>query len=465
MSGSKRWRRVAIGLGCAAAIGGWVGAQQTKPVFVPQTKETPAVWTRSASPVGNTPLAATVPASGILPPIPGIVVPAVPKSPGADPATPGPRVPDVPPLPPGALPAIPTAPKPPELKPADLPPLEPVKPRPAPAPAAPSLPSAPFPTPNLVVVPPPTPIPVIPQPAAVAPPPVAVESAVPVPPVLPPKPDFNLRPDVPGNSVKSNTPNGEPAKLPTVPPPVELTQIPAIPPASRPEPPATPVDRPRTAESPFGTPGTFAVPLPAAPKIPDTPAPTPGDRTMTTTLKQTTLAAVIGGTLAFAPAKPANAFPVPVGVEQKEKTLEEKVADLQKDTKRILELLEGRKDESGFPIPTSPGLAAELRKLKDDVAALDAKLKEIEKNSTSLRPANPATPAPATTPRGTVRVVNDYPVMISILVNGTSHRIEPQKSLDIGVPAGEFTYQLLQSGAAAVKSPIKDKEVVTLRVK
>ena len=37
--------------------------------------------------------------------------------------------------------------------------------------------------------------------------------------------------------------------------------------------------------------------------------------------------------------------------------------------------------------------------------------------------------------------------------------------LDVEVPAGDFTYHLLQSGAAPTKSAIKDKETVTLRIK
>ena len=67
--------------------------------------------------------------------------------------------------------------------------------------------------------------------------------------------------------------------------------------------------------------------------------------------------------------------------------------------------------------------------------------------------------------KGTVRVVNEYPVQISIVVNGTSYRVAPSKTLDIDVPAGDFTYQLLEAGAASTKSVIREKETVTLRIK
>jgi hypothetical protein len=56
-------------------------------------------------------------------------------------------------------------------------------------------------------------------------------------------------------------------------------------------------------------------------------------------------------------------------------------------------------------------------------------------------------------------------VQISIVVNGTSYRVAPSKTFDVDVPAGEFSYQLLESGAASTKSVIKEKETVTLRIK
>ena len=64
-----------------------------------------------------------------------------------------------------------------------------------------------------------------------------------------------------------------------------------------------------------------------------------------------------------------------------------------------------------------------------------------------------------------MKVVNEYPVEISMVINDKSHRIAPGKVLEVKVPAGDFSYQLLQSGAAATRSAIKDKETVTLRIK
>jgi hypothetical protein len=63
-------------------------------------------------------------------------------------------------------------------------------------------------------------------------------------------------------------------------------------------------------------------------------------------------------------------------------------------------------------------------------------------------------------------VVNEYPIQITIAINGTfSYKVAPSKSLEIDVPAGEFSYQLLEAGTASTRSTIKEKETVTLRIK
>jgi hypothetical protein len=66
-----------------------------------------------------------------------------------------------------------------------------------------------------------------------------------------------------------------------------------------------------------------------------------------------------------------------------------------------------------------------------------------------------------------VKIINEYPVEIAMVINGASpsYRVAPGTTLDVEVPAGDFTYQLLQSGAPATKSTIKDKETVKLRIK
>src|SRR5262249_46192965 len=168
-----------------------------------------------------------------------------------------------------------------------------------------------------------------------------------------------------------------------------------------------------------------------------------------------------GVALAFSPA-PSGLSANPqekVDPVQLKKDLDEanrKLADAEKEIKRLSALLEGKRDETGKLIPTDPGAVEEIKRIKTRVEAVEAQVNAM-KTSTSLRPP--------TDGRGTVRVVNEYPVEVSIVINEKSYRVAPGATLSVEIPAGEFTYQLLQTGATATKSTIKDKEVVTLRVK
>lgn len=187
-------------------------------------------------------------------------------------------------------------------------------------------------------------------------------------------------------------------------------------------------------------------------------------------LKQLSLAGVVGGALALLPA-PADALPIPpksiklttpVVADPPTKTTDEKLADLDKKVSDLIEIVKGKRDAQGFPIPTDPGLASEVKKLKNEIDDLRKQLEEAKK-STSLKPIVPDPMAG----KGTVRIENDYPVEISIVVNSNSYRVAANTKLDVTVSAGEFSYQLLNSGTnlAPVKSPIKEKEVVRLRIK
>jgi hypothetical protein len=181
------------------------------------------------------------------------------------------------------------------------------------------------------------------------------------------------------------------------------------------------------------------------------------------------VAAVTGIALAFAPSNaPTTAQqpddktkndPVQLRKELDETKL--KLANAEKEIARLSALLDGRKDERGFRLESDPGAIEEIRRLKDEVAALRRELNAM-KNSTSLRP-----PGVSPIGMGTVRVVNEYPVEVSIVINDKSYRVAPGTTLNVEVPAGDFTYQLLTSGPAATptRSTIKEKEVVTLRVK
>jgi len=186
-----------------------------------------------------------------------------------------------------------------------------------------------------------------------------------------------------------------------------------------------------------------------------------------TAFNRTVVAAVVGGALAFAPAKAVarDTANQPVTNEDIKKQLDEanrKLTKLQDDVKKLTDLLEGKRDEKGYLVPSDPGMVAELKRLRDRIDDVERTMK----SSTSLRPGTvgPA-PLPALTGRGTVRVVNEYPTPVSILINSTNYRVEPNGKLDIDVPVGSFSYHLLQAGIAPITSAIKEKEVVTLRIK
>jgi hypothetical protein len=392
-------------LGGAAVAAGWVGIARLAAgePFKPAATTDGPVWTRSSAPAAAPPPIPPADAAGVLP--------AASPSP-AKPATPKPA----PPPPAFALLPLPGSVTPPEVK--DTPPEVKDTP-PAERPVAP----------------------VIPPPPGLAPPAPPEKSVLPLLPDPVPPPDFNLRPSDPAHSVKPEAPVTSPGPVPplSLPAPKPVVVTPVLP-APPPEPLGTPTGRVRGPS-----------------------APTPGDNTMTG-LNKTVLAAVVGGALALTPTRAAAQPPQPTNEELK-KQLEAanlKLDELKRDVKRLSEALEGRRDEKGYPLPSDPGLVAELKRLRDRVDDVERAMR----SSTSLRP-NTVGPVvtPALTGRGTVRVVNEYATPVSIVVNSSNYRVEPNRTLDVDVPTGEFTYHLLAAGVAPTRSVIKDKEVVTLRVR
>jgi hypothetical protein len=441
----------------------------------------------SAVPVSS-PVVPAVP----VPPVPSAIEPVVgPRA--SDAALSGgdkaalPAVPPIPSLPPAQLPDLPGSPKTPEVKPVApapggtapaLPPLpmstaEPPKAAtPPPAPpsgsvsAPPMLSGLPLPTPSAPSGGAPTP-PVpplanvlpLPQPTPVTPSAPPAKSADSVPPAPPAKPNSDLKPSNPGNTLN-----------PTVAPAVPIL------PGAGPETPARPVALPKPPEPSFSA--TDKDIFPGKPVTPDPRAPHQRDDTMLN-LTTTAAFAFLGGAMLAVeksnvpPAVPPSAVgpmtAVPLKVDDKDveklKTdlaaANRKIEDLEKQVKRLESLLTGRKDDMGFLVnPKEPGTVEDVKALKDKIAAMQREIDSL-KPQTALRPAV----VPEAKPRGVVKIVNEYPVEISMVVNDKSYRIAPGTKLDVEVPAGDFTYQLLQSGAAATKSVIKDKETVTLRIK
>jgi hypothetical protein len=427
------------------------------------------------------------PALPIVPsvPVPSVPLPAVPVPSGIEPVS-GPRIPDVnipvpnhiaiPPVP--ALPSVeppklPATPAKPDVTPLTPPlPSVPVAPPmalplPTPAPVKPTLPMPPIPEP-----------PAIPLPTGITPTAPPVKPADIVPPVTPIKPDSNLNPVVPPSTL-----NPLPPVLPgnLLPLPGVNTAQPIVPqpplPGGR-EVPGTTVDRPKPTEPSFGASDKFIFPVPEKYNPLDL---TPRDPAMFKFNHSAALAVIAGAMLTAEQAKSAALVPFPpyvpptvpvraddkVETEKLKKELEEankKIATLEKQVAKLTELLTGKKDELGIPLPSDPGAVAEIKRLNDQLKAMEKELNALKAQTSSLKPSV-TPPAPEVKPKGIVKVVNEYPVEISMVINEKSHRIAPNTKIEVEVPAGEFSYQLLQSGAAATRSVIKDKETVTLRIK
>ncbi|MCE9563975.1 MAG: hypothetical protein K8U57_18185 [Planctomycetes bacterium] len=465
------------------------------------------------------PAPSALPAPSAIPEAKPIVPVAAPFPPSDVPPLPTPSVP--------AIPAPSETPKPSAIPP--LPAIETPKLPAVPAAEKPKVPAVPVTPPDLGVPSVAVPVPVlpvesakptlppvpdlgtpIPTPTGVTPPPLPAKVTEPVVPSGPAKPDsglptgnggINVKPDKVGGTsspvvpvvpkvtvpdpVKVPDPSDGGFKIPAT--PVKTPVVPAEPTLIEPKLPYTipgPVeDRTKPVETPRRDPEKNFSPIPSTTHVP-----TPGDNTMIP-VSRAAAVAVLGGML-LAPTTPAQAvtpsvpFPttaikpvVPIQADDKsevtelKKQLEEsnrKLAMIQEQLKGITEALSGKKDDKGFTLESDRGIVAELKEFKNRLAQIEKDLANY-KTQTSLRPANPVTPVnPIVDPKagkGTIRVVNEYPVQISIVVNGMSYRIAPSKTLDVDVSAGEFSYQLLESGAALTKSVIKEKETVTLRIK
>lgn len=307
-----------------------------------------------------------------------------------------------------------------------FPPIPAVKP-PAPLPPLPAPPASAVP-PLPIPLPAPTPVPALPPPPGLAPPAPPAKSAPAAQPAPPPVPDFNLRPGNTGNSVKLDAP---PAYAPV--PPRPAMPAPAVPASRSPDP----------------------APLPRAVLAPpaDEPAPTPGDPTVTRT--PAALAAVLGAAFALAPTATPAADP------PEKKTVEDRLTEIERKLARLVEAVEGRKDEKGFTVPTDPGVVAKVKDLGDDVKALKDQMADMKKTTVALRPA-----ADPMAGKGTVRIDNQYPAEVTVRVNATSYRVPANTKLDVTVPAGLFTYELL-SGADPVQqtATVDEKKSATLRVR
>jgi hypothetical protein len=173
------------------------------------------------------------------------------------------------------------------------------------------------------------------------------------------------------------------------------------------------------------------------------------------TIQRTATLGLIGGILALAQPTPAPAQDAATA-----KRIEDKLADIEKKLDALTQAVMGKKTSDGTVI--EKGLTDTLRTLTADLATLRTEIEGIKK-STSFRPPAAADPMAG---RGTVQIDNRYPVEVTVLVNGLSYRVPAGTKLDVTVPAGEFTYQLLSGLDPVVqRGTVAERQVATLRVK
>ncbi len=398
------------------------------------------------------------------------------------PATPLPLMPTLPPLE-SAAPA-----KPPE--PTPWPPPRPVEVPPSPAPVTPVNPAGP-----LLPMMPSLGIPDLGQPIEVAPTPVKVaEVEVAPPPRQLPKP--------PALEAKPVAPPAQPAQL--APPARPFAAMPPEFPLPAPQPGFSVKSIPEVAPL-KATPGALTS-LTVEP---------PGEAAVIPT-RQALKSAALGVALAVSPVAPIPAADPPANIPKSdavkaEAPKDEVLGDLKRQVEKLRQDAELEKKfreltddavkgklnkESG---KTEPGLVSkfdeldarlkrmeealkkvDVSKFEEAIARLEKKLDAVNNSTTTQKPdatakadptpkpmpgpAAPASPA-IVGPKATVRIVSEYPVPISMMVNGSSHRIEPNASKSVEVQAGSYTYELLHSGSQATTAAIKENDSVTLRIK
>jgi hypothetical protein len=113
-------------------------------------------------------------------------------------------------------------------------------------------------------------------------------------------------------------------------------------------------------------------------------------------------------------------------------------------TKALQELRDGAKAESVRERVAT--VDSKLDQLDKDVQAIQKDLRDIKRkvdgrSTTALRPEYDSA---AFRGQGRVRLINDFPEEMSVLVNGLSYHLLPGQERLLAVPPGEFTYQVLQ---------------------
>jgi len=170
--------------------------------------------------------------------------------------------------------------------------------------------------------------------------------------------------------------------------------------------------------------------------------------------------------------EPPKAEPTKVDATAKEvESLKLELAAVKKLVDALDTTVYGRKDGQVI-YPQDKGHRKLLEDLTASMKSLDTRLKTMEeklaKTTVGSSPLPTTTVPPTGVPivgKSTLKLVNEYNVPISLVVNGVSHPLEPQQSKDLEIPSGSFSYELIGTAEAKRTSSIKEGETVTLRIR
>jgi hypothetical protein len=112
-------------------------------------------------------------------------------------------------------------------------------------------------------------------------------------------------------------------------------------------------------------------------------------------------------------------------------------------------------------------VAEDLKKLRDQVAQLQKDVESLRTRSSTSNYQPTIAPNTANTgiasSAGRVRLINNWPERITVFLNNRSYSVEPDQQLMAeGMPAGDFTYEIMAVRPDGLILPIKPKQTRTL---
>lgn len=111
------------------------------------------------------------------------------------------------------------------------------------------------------------------------------------------------------------------------------------------------------------------------------------------------------------------------------------------------------------------GLVSRVYDLEATLKSIDERLRKIEDKLGTMNSTTALRPTQMPSVMAKIRLINEYPMEMTMLVNGKAYRVEAGETKFVDVNAGTYTYELLHTGSKETSSPIKEGETVTLRIR